>query len=101
VDVDGRGQWLVVTVTDSGPGVDPALAAVIFDRFVRADSARSSASGSTGLGLAIARENALLHGGTLTVSTGGQAAFVLTLPREWPAQWNTRGGPRPGSRATR
>jgi two-component system sensor histidine kinase MtrB len=101
VDVDGRGQWLVVTVSDSGPGVDPDLAAVIFDRFVRADSARSSSSGSTGLGLAIARENALLHGGTLTVSTGAHAAFVLTLPRApVAAEGYARGGPRPESRAT-
>jgi two-component system sensor histidine kinase MtrB len=103
VDVDGRGQWLVLTVSDSGPGVSPELAAVIFDRFVRADAARSSAPGSTGLGLAIARENALLHGATLTLSSGAHTSFVLTLPRERPPQPDpkTRGGPRPESRATR
>jgi two-component system sensor histidine kinase MtrB len=104
VDIDGRGQWLVITVSDGGAGVSPELAAVIFDRFVRADAARTSASGSTGLGLAIARENALLHGATLTVSTGPRAAFVLTLPRDRSAPWpdrKTTGGPRPESRATR
>jgi len=55
----------------------------VFDRFSKADAARTRTPGS-GLGLAIALENARLHGGGLTVGnadTGG-ARFVLWLPRD-------------------
>ena len=64
VVLDGQPDAVVLTVADSGPGIDPALVPVIFDRFVRADTARTtgarassdgpSRTGSTGLGLAIA-----------------------------------------------
>jgi signal transduction histidine kinase len=54
----------------------------IFERFVRLDDARSRDDGGAGLGLAIARDVAVRHGGTLTVRdapTGG-ALFELRLP---------------------
>lgn len=54
----------------------------MFDRFYKADAARTRTPGS-GLGLAIALENARLHGGDLTASNdaNGGARFTLRLPR--------------------
>lgn len=74
---------VVVTVTDDGPGVPADQASRIFDRFVRLDEARSRDAGGAGLGLAIAKEIANKHGGTLELDTnskGPGAAFRLTLP---------------------
>jgi signal transduction histidine kinase len=82
-------------VSDDGAGVDPDFASRIFDRFTRADPARRSAGaagaggagggGGAGLGLAIVREIATKHGGTVTLDPGGQpgtpgARFVVDLP---------------------
>ncbi|MFJ4769136.1 ATP-binding protein [Streptomyces uncialis] len=59
------GTPLVVTeVTDSGPGIRPDVLPHIFDRFYKADAARTRSVGS-GLGLAITLENVHLHGGTI------------------------------------
>jgi signal transduction histidine kinase len=54
----------------------------IFERFVRLDDARSRDDGGAGLGLAIARDVAVRHGGTLTVRAApeGGALFELRLP---------------------
>jgi len=72
----------VVTVEDDGPGIPPEHQDHIFDRFARADSSRHRASGSTGLGLAIARAVAEAHGGAITVmSRPGDTRFTLRLPR--------------------
>ncbi|MFD4244996.1 ATP-binding protein [Streptomyces sp. NPDC058525] len=71
----------VLTVEDTGPGIAPGALPHVFDRFYKADSARSRSEGS-GLGLAIAAENTRLHGGTLTAvnAPGSGALFTLTLP---------------------
>jgi len=72
---------VVLAVTDDGPGVPEAERDRIFERFARADGARTSSSGGTGLGLAIARDIAEQHHGTLTLApTADGARFVLTLP---------------------
>lgn len=74
---------VVLRVDDDGPGVMGADRERIFERFTRADEARSRADGGVGLGLAIAREIATAHGGTLDVTDSpplGGAQFVLTLP---------------------
>ncbi|MGZ3146888.1 sensor histidine kinase [Lentzea chajnantorensis] len=71
----------VIEVADSGPGVPPDALPHIFDRFYKADTARSRSEGS-GLGLAIAWENARLHGGTIEAANApsGGAVFTLRLP---------------------
>ncbi|GAB1819722.1 ATP-binding protein [Herbidospora sp. RD11066] len=76
-------KGLAIEVADSGPGIDPDLLPHVFDRFSKADAARTRSDGS-GLGLAIALENARLHGGTIEVVNRpeGGALFRLTLPRE-------------------
>ncbi|WP_299644929.1 cell wall metabolism sensor histidine kinase WalK [uncultured Chloroflexus sp.] len=60
-DPDG----IVFSVTDTGPGINPADLPHIFDRFYRADRARTRSSGGAGLGLAIARRLVEAHGGQI------------------------------------
>ena len=73
----------ILSVSDHGPGVEPAHVEHIFDRFYRADTGRSRDTGGAGLGLSIAASVALAHGGTIDYSAtrGGGATFTLTLPR--------------------
>ena len=82
IDADRVGGQVVISVSDDGPGIDPADADRIFDRFVRLDEARSRDEGGAGLGLAIAQEVAQRHGGRIilaeTRSSG--ATFQLSLP---------------------
>ncbi|MFI0450750.1 sensor histidine kinase [Actinomadura sp. 6N118] len=75
-------QWVVMDITDDGPGVPPDDRERIFERFVRLDDARSRDEGGAGLGLAIARDLLRVQGGTLTVEAapGGGALFRMRLP---------------------
>ena len=72
---------IVASVRDSGIGISPSDQARIFERFYKADRARSSGSG-TGLGLAIARHIVEGHGGTIRVASveGEGSTFTFTLP---------------------
>ncbi|SFN28133.1 MULTISPECIES: sensor histidine kinase [Actinomadura] len=72
----------VLRVADDGPGVPPGDRERIFERFVRLDDARSRDDGGAGLGLAIARDLVLAHGGAITVgdAPGGGALFEVRLP---------------------
>ncbi|MFG2743388.1 ATP-binding protein [Streptomyces chartreusis] len=78
-----EGEWVVAAVADDGAGVAEADRERIFERFVRLDEARSRDDGGAGLGLAIARDVAVRHGGTLTVgrAPAGGALFELRLPQ--------------------
>ncbi len=71
----------VLAVTDDGPGITAAEAERVFERFTRLDAARQ-ADGGVGLGLAIAREIVMRHGGTIAVDTEHHAGarVVVTLP---------------------
>jgi two-component system, OmpR family, sensor kinase len=73
----------VLEVADEGPGMAAEQASRAFDRFYRADRARTRAPGAdAGLGLAIARSLAQAHGGDVELETalGAGACFRLTLP---------------------
>ncbi|MGA9858868.1 MAG: HAMP domain-containing sensor histidine kinase [Solirubrobacteraceae bacterium] len=75
-----------IEVEDEGFGVAPEALARIFDRFGRADSARTRSAGGVGLGLAIADAIARAHGGSCTVtSTEAGSIFALELPSFAPA----------------
>ena len=100
VRVAGDGDAVAVTVRDSGGGLRPGEASLVFNRFWRADPARARRTGGTGLGLSIALEDARLHGGWLQAwgEPGRGAVFRLTLPRR--AGGELRSSPlplRPGS----
>ena len=76
------GPQVEVSVTDEGIGIAPRDVERVFERFYRADPARSRATGGTGLGLSIVKHVASNHGGTVTVrSTEGHGStFTLRLP---------------------
>ena len=72
-----------VAVVDGGPGIPPAHAQTIFERFVQIPGSKT---GTTGLGLPLAAEIARLHGGKLKLANPGQpgARFECRLPRARP-----------------
>jgi two-component system, OmpR family, sensor histidine kinase SenX3 len=73
-------------VTDQGIGIAPDELDRIFERFYRADQARSRSTGGTGLGLAIVKHIATNHGGRVEVAStlGGGSTFTLRLPARPP-----------------
>ncbi len=82
VRVRSDGPAAVLEVADHGPGLDPELAHRVFERFVRADPARTRATGGAGLGLAIVAAVAEAHGGRAEVDSvpGQGATFRVVLP---------------------
>jgi len=72
----------VLTVHDNGIGIPPDAVDRVFERFYRADSARSRDSGGAGLGLAIARELVGGHGGRIELDSteGAGTTFTVRLP---------------------
>lgn len=81
VTAEAAGEDVQICVTDTGPGIPKDEQRRVFERFYKADRARSR--GGTGLGLAIARHIVEGHGGQISVkSTPGQGAtFCFTVPR--------------------
>jgi two-component system sensor histidine kinase BaeS len=78
-----EGRQGVLSVRDDGPGLDPAEAARVFDRFYRADGSRSRAAGGSGLGLAIAKTLVEAMGGAISVASQGHglgSTFTVRLP---------------------
>ena len=84
VGADARAGDYVVTVEDTGIGIPAEAQPFVFDRFFRADQARSraEAGGGAGLGLSIARWIAEAHGGRLDLVRSSErgTVFALTLP---------------------
>jgi two-component system phosphate regulon sensor histidine kinase PhoR len=76
-------QRIEVCVRDDGPGIPAEARARVFERFFRADKARSREQGGTGLGLAIVKHVVQAHGGDVRVESemGQGAAFFFTLPK--------------------
>ena len=84
VGISRHGKSFAITVTDQGPGIPPESQRHIFERFFRADSARTrgDGNGGAGLGLALVRWIAEVHGGSaqLTSSSGRGSTFTVYLP---------------------
>lgn len=77
-----RGDHVVLTVDDDGPGIPEADRGRILERFVRLADARSRDEGGSGLGLAIVAELVTAHGGDVAISESdlGGARVEVTLP---------------------
>jgi PAS domain S-box-containing protein len=83
VSVRQSGAHVVLSVTDTGAGIDPAFAPFVFDRFRQADGRITRSHGGLGLGLSIARSLVELHGGEIKAQSEGLgrgATFTVTLP---------------------
>jgi PAS domain S-box-containing protein len=78
VDVRQDGDWVIASVTDDGPGIEPAILERIFEPFFTT----KRLTGGTGLGLSVSLGIAESHGGTLTASSdpGRGSTFTLRLP---------------------
>ena len=84
VEAEGGSRTVTrITVSDTGPGIEPAARAKLFSAFQG-----SAKAGSTGLGLAIAAEIVTSHGGTITLADDQApgTTFVMDLPRERPLE---------------
>jgi signal transduction histidine kinase len=77
-----EGEWVCVSVRDTGIGIAPEQQAAIFEPFMQADSSRTRTAGGTGLGLALSRRLARIMGGDLMVDSqlGQGSTFTLFLP---------------------
>ena len=77
-----RGDSVEIAVTDRGIGIAPADQQRVFERFFRADKARSRATGGTGLGLAIVKHVAANHDGSIRLWSrpGTGSTFTLSIP---------------------
>jgi two-component system, OmpR family, phosphate regulon sensor histidine kinase PhoR len=79
---DDAGNEVVLSVLDTGPGIEPRQQARVFERFYRADPGRSREMGGTGLGLAIVKHLAQAQGGQVGVESGqGGSRFWVRLPK--------------------
>ncbi|MDX6750502.1 ATP-binding protein [Geminicoccaceae bacterium 1502E] len=77
-----RGRHVEITVEDDGPGIPKSQREAVFRPFVRLDQSRSRATGGVGLGLTIARDVALGHGGDLRLDQSAQGGLkaIIRLP---------------------
>ena len=82
VECRRQGDSNLLSVRDTGKGIDPEDVPYVFDRFYRGEKSRARATGGAGLGLAIVKQLVEAHGGQVWVeSTPGQGAtFFIRLP---------------------
>jgi signal transduction histidine kinase/CheY-like chemotaxis protein len=77
------GSNVIVSIADTGQGINPQFLPYVFERFRQADSTYTRRIGGLGLGLAIVRHLVDLHGGTVAAHSEGKdkgATFTVTLP---------------------
>ncbi len=82
IDVRKQGNQAIITVLDHGSGVPDDLLLQIFKPFFRVEESRDRDSGGTGIGLAIAKQAVLMHGGLIEAknSTPGGLMVLISLP---------------------
>jgi len=85
VTAELRGNDIVTSVADHGPGIDDLEQAMIFEKFYRGRDQREMVQG-TGMGLAIAKAIVELHGGSIAVTSqvGRGSVFYFSLPLHAP-----------------
>ena len=89
ISVERKGGEGLLKVRDEGVGIEPALLPRIFDLFVQADHSLARAGGGMGMGLTLVKRLVEMHGGTVSVHSGGSgkgSEFVLRLPTAAAAQ---------------
>ena len=77
-------EWVEISVSDNGIGIDPALAPHVFDLFTQAERTPDRSQGGLGIGLALVKSLVTLHEGKVTVSSAGPgtgSCFTVALPR--------------------
>jgi PAS domain S-box-containing protein len=81
------GPRVVLTVSDTGPGIPESMRSLVFERFFQAEPSSTRRFSGTGLGLSIVKEFVELHGGTVgvTAAPGGGACFRVEVPQSAPA----------------
>jgi two-component system, sensor histidine kinase len=75
-------------VRDNGIGIAAEMLSRVFDLFVQGDAGHERDNGGLGIGLALVRKIAEMHGGSVRVESAGRnrgSEFVITLPLEQPA----------------
>jgi two-component system, sensor histidine kinase len=85
VSLSARGDEAVLTVEDTGAGIEPAFLPYVFDQFRQGEGGLARTHGGLGLGLTVVKQLVDLHGGTVTVDsrgTGQGASFTVCLPLE-------------------
>jgi signal transduction histidine kinase/DNA-binding response OmpR family regulator len=83
IALEQTGESIQIIVSDNGEGIAPDFLPFVFDRFRQADSSSTRKHNGLGLGLAIVRHLAELHGGSVTVASEGHgtgSTFTVTLP---------------------
>jgi signal transduction histidine kinase len=87
IEIKGEvdGGFVRISVADAGPGIPVDQRGRVFERFYRADAARTSATGGSGLGLAIVKAIVEAHGGAIAIGSGpaGGAVFEFALPVQY------------------
>jgi hypothetical protein len=96
VEARVEGDFVVISVSDSGIGIPPEKLPHIFEAFTQVDASPSRKYGGTGLGLTISKSFVELHGGRIWVESevGKGSTFTFTLP----IQGRPRSGRRPARR---
>jgi PAS domain S-box-containing protein len=87
VKLERAGEYVEITVSDTGVGIAPDFLPFVFDRFRQGDSSSTRRQGGLGLGLAIVRHLTEMHGGSVRAQSPGSdqgATFVVKLPLVMP-----------------
>lgn len=79
IDLQEDESAVMLTIRDQGPGIDPSRMEEVFQPFVRLEGSRNRSTGGVGLGLTIARDIALAHGGELRINNGKPKGLVAVL----------------------